>query len=199
MMKVSAAIKTIASGLDKKDIALFTTGMISRYAFAQKDRPANFYMLGSMGLLSSIGLGIALNSTRKVFVFDGDGSLLMDMGIMAMVGYHRPAGLCHIVLDNESYYSTGGQATISCRINLASVARAVGYRQVIEVETISLLKEKMRGIFRKAKGPVFILVKAGDRRDGVPKRVSVRPSRLAQRLKNELKDVYRKNQKNITG
>ena len=112
------AIKMIFDKLDDEDIALFTTGMISREAFGIKDRGMNFYMIGSMGLLSSVALGIALNTTKKVFIFDGDGSALMDLGTMSMFGAVSPKNLVPIVLDNESYLSTGGQPTISSKMVL---------------------------------------------------------------------------------
>ena len=122
-MKRREAIKIILQSLNEKDAALFTTGMISREAFDIRDRKSNFYMLGSMGLVSSVGLGLAQNMRRKVFVFDGDGSTLMDMGAMAVVGAQRPSNLVHIVLDNESYQSTGAQRTMSSSGTAHTIAR----------------------------------------------------------------------------
>ena len=110
-MNRSQALKIILPNLEESDLCIFTTGFISRRAFAIKDRKANFYMIGSMGLVSSLGLGIALNTNKKVIIFDGDGSLLMDMGTMAMIANYKPENLFHIALDNEVYNSTGGQPT----------------------------------------------------------------------------------------
>ena len=84
-MNSSDAINIILDNLKDGDIAVSTTGFISRRIFALKDRDANFYMIGSMGLVSAVGLGIALNSRKRVVVLDGDGSALMDMGTMAMI------------------------------------------------------------------------------------------------------------------
>src|SRR5580765_5107979 len=80
--------------------------------FAAGDRPANFYTWGSMGLASSLGLGLALARPElRVFVLDGDGSLLMNLGSLATIGWTRPGGLVLIVWDNELYGTTGGQAS----------------------------------------------------------------------------------------
>src|SRR6266850_4420736 len=80
--------------------------------FAAGDRPQNFYTWGSMGLASSIGLGLALARPElRVFVLDGDGSLLMNLGSLATIGFLRPANLVLVVMDNETYATTGGQPT----------------------------------------------------------------------------------------
>ena len=75
-----------------------------------RDRPENFYTWGSMGLASSIGLGLALaRPERRTIVLDGDGSLLMNLGSLATIGVYRPANLVLIVWDNGEYGTTGGQ------------------------------------------------------------------------------------------
>src|SRR5262249_50463101 len=80
--------------------------------FSAGDRPSNFYTWGSMGLASSIGLGVALaRPDLRVFVVDGDGSLLMNLGSLATIGWQRPENLVVVVWDNEEYGTTGGQPT----------------------------------------------------------------------------------------
>src|ERR1044071_2688692 len=70
--------------------------------FAAGDRPRNFYTWGSMGLSSSIGLGLALaRPDVRVFVLDGDGSLLMNLGSLATIGLLRPAHLVVVVMDKQ--------------------------------------------------------------------------------------------------
>src|SRR5256885_10145822 len=95
--------------------------------FAADDRPRNFYTWGSMGLASSIGLGLALaRPDLRVFVLDGDGSLLMNLGSLATIGLLRPENLTVIVVDNESYATTGGQETPTAHgADLAAAARAL--------------------------------------------------------------------------
>src|SRR5215471_7586304 len=78
--------------------------------FAAADRPQNFYTWGSMGLASSIGLGVALaRADLRVFVVDGDGSLLMNLGSLATIGWTRPRNLVLVVWDNGQHGTTGGQ------------------------------------------------------------------------------------------
>jgi thiamine pyrophosphate-dependent acetolactate synthase large subunit-like protein len=96
--------------------------------FAAGDRDANFYTWGSMGLASSIGLGLAMaQPQRRVVVLDGDGSLLMNLGSLATIGWVRPANLILIVWDNALYGTTGGQATATAHhADLAKAAVAMG-------------------------------------------------------------------------
>lgn len=91
-------------------------------------RPNFFYLQHAMGLASSVGLGIALSKpTLPVVVFDGDGSLLMNLGGLSTLARYRPSNLLHVVFDNESLLSVGGfpTATGTCT-RLADVAAAAG-------------------------------------------------------------------------
>ncbi len=95
--------------------------------FAAEDRPRNFYTWGSMGLASSIGLGLALaRPDLRVIVLDGDGSLLMNLGSLATIGLLRPPNLIVVVMDNEEYATTGGQPTPTAHgADLEAAARAM--------------------------------------------------------------------------
>ncbi len=121
------------------------------------DLPA-FFMLGSMGLASSIGLGLALNTDRPVIVLDGDGSLLMNLGTLATIANQAPPNLTLVAIDNGSYGSTGDQPTYtSGATDLAGVARGAGFQHVWEVSG-----EKARGavsICVGEPGPHFVLAK----------------------------------------
>jgi sulfopyruvate decarboxylase subunit beta len=91
-------------------------------------RPNFFYLQHAMGLASSVGLGIALSKpSLPVVVFDGDGSLLMNLGGLSTLARYQPANLIHVVFDNESLLSVGGfpTATGTCT-RLAEVAAAAG-------------------------------------------------------------------------
>jgi len=105
--------------------------------FAAGDRPGNFYTWGSMGLASSIGLGLALaRPDIRVFVLDGDGSLLMNLGSLATIGLLRPANLVLVVMDNEEYATTGGQKTPTAHgADLDAAARAMGVPRTATVRT----------------------------------------------------------------
>ena len=105
--------------------------------FAAGDRPRNFYTWGSMGLASSIGLGLALaQPALRVIVLDGDGSLLMNLGSLATIGLLQPPNLTVIVMDNEEYGTTGGQATPTAKgADLAAAARAMRIETAVTVRT----------------------------------------------------------------
>ena len=103
--------------------------------FEAGDRAENFYTWGSMGLASSIGLGLAMaQPKRRVVVLDGDGSLLMNLGSLATIATVSPANLVVIVWDNELYGTTGGQPTATAEgSDLAGAAKALGISQSITV------------------------------------------------------------------
>ena len=124
--------------------------------FAAGDRPQHFYTWGSMGLASSIGLGLALaRPDLRVIVLDGDGSLLMNLGSLATIGLLRPTNLIVIVMDNEEYATTGGQPTPTAHgADLAGAARAMGIATATTVRT----EGELRGALNTP-GPIFIAAK----------------------------------------
>src|SRR3989441_11782955 len=97
-----------------------------------------FYLQHAMGLASSMGLGIALTRPeRQVVVFDGDGSLLMNLGGLTTLARYRPRNLVHVVFDNESLLSVGGFPTAtSTGTDLEGIARAAGIPRVLTVRTV---------------------------------------------------------------
>ncbi len=111
------------------ELIVCNIGFPSRELYEINDRPKNFYMIGSMGLASSIGLGLALAKPYKdVVVIDGDGSLLMNMGSLVTVFANNPSNLTWIVIDNGAYGSTGNQDTYAQKIDLVDIARTVGFK-----------------------------------------------------------------------
>ena len=113
--------------------------------FAAGDRPRNFYTWGSMGLASSIGLGLALaRPDVRVIVLDGDGSLLMNLGSLATIGLLHPANLVVVVMDNQEYATTGGQPTPTAHgADLEAAARAMGISASATVRTEDELRRAM--------------------------------------------------------
>jgi thiamine pyrophosphate-dependent acetolactate synthase large subunit-like protein len=95
--------------------------------FLAGDRSLNFYTWGSMGVASSVGLGLALAKPEaRVIVLDGDGALLMNLGSLATIGLLQPPNLVVVVMDNGEYATTGGQATPTAHgADLAAAARAM--------------------------------------------------------------------------
>jgi thiamine pyrophosphate-dependent acetolactate synthase large subunit-like protein len=131
--------------------------------FAAGDRPANFYTWGSMGLASSIGLGLALARPElRVFVVDGDGSLLMNLGSLATIGWTRPANLVLIVWDNELYGTTGGQETATAHgADLEIAARAMGATATATVRTEDEFDAAIARA-RREDGPWVIVAKVAE-------------------------------------
>ena len=177
------AIQAILRRVEPNDLVLSTTGMISREVFVIDDRPANFYMLGSMGLLSSFGLGLALQSPdKRVYVLEGDGSALMSLGALPLIATERPNNLVHIILDNEAYESTGSQPSISSKVDLAEIGTGCGYSHVIRVEDIEGLEGTLRDN-ETIPGPRLILVKVGIAPVKDIPRVSHMPTEIRDRFK----------------
>ena len=159
-------------------------GYISRDLFNVHDKSTNFYMIGSMGLSSSIGLGIALKKPKKrIFVFDGDGNILMNLGSLITIGSLKPKNLIHIVFDNNSHESTGGQPTNSSKINLEKIAKEAQYK-IFKIESktklISILKK-----IKKYQGPIFLLIKISTSKER-SKRVSWEPKEIRDRVMKSL-------------
>jgi sulfopyruvate decarboxylase subunit beta len=108
-------------------------------------RPNFFYLQHAMGLASSTGLGLALClPEQKVIVFDGDGSLLMNLGSLSTMARYRPKNLAHVVFDNESLLSVGGFPTAtSTGTDLEGIARAAGIPRVVTVRSVESFKSAM--------------------------------------------------------
>jgi phosphonopyruvate decarboxylase len=165
-------------------------GYICRESFSVGDRPANFYMIGSMGLASAIGLGLALTRpNRATVVFDGDGNLLMNFGILAMVAERAPRRLVHVVFDNEVYGSTGNQMSPSRGVRLDRVAAAAGYRAVSAVTAAADIEDAMRAALDGA-GPHFVLVKTTAEEADVP-RIPYSPAEIRDRFRASFDGVPR--------
>jgi len=128
--------------------------------FATGDRDTYFYTWGSMGLASSIGLGLAMaQPERRVVVLDGDGSLLMNLGSLATIAWVRPKNLVVIVWDNGVYGTTGGQDTATRHgADLEGAARALGIGATVTVRTAQELEQAMARTRAEA-GPWVIVAK----------------------------------------
>ncbi|MBE6500761.1 MAG: sulfopyruvate decarboxylase subunit beta [Methanobrevibacter thaueri] len=137
------AIQDIMKYIDD-ELVICNIGFPSRELYEIDDRSKNFYMIGSMGLASSIGFGLALaRPNEDVVVIDGDGSLLMNMGSLVTVFANNPSNLTWIVIDNGAYGSTGNQDTYAQSIDLVDVARGVGFKNSYYFDDVNL-KEFIR-------------------------------------------------------
>lgn len=161
---------------------IICNGFPSREAQKIKDRDGNFYMIGSMGVAASIGLGLALaQPDRQVVVFDGDGNVLMGMGTLATVGALRPKNLTHVVFDNEVYGTTGNQPSYSRIVRLDQVAKAAGYATVERVwEREDIIYEFKHMLAND--GPHFLLIKVNEQIEDAD-RVALDPADLTKRFR----------------
>ena len=124
------ALSIILSSLPEDSIVVSTTGKTSREIFEIRNQNRelhnkDFLTVGSMGHCSSIALGIALsNPNRKIFCIDGDGSLIMHMGSLAMIGELAPENFNHILINNFVHESVGGQPTSAMTINFQKLIKS---------------------------------------------------------------------------
>ena len=129
-----------------------TTGKASRELFEIRERnnqshKYDFLTVGSMGHTSSIALGVAINKPdEKVWCIDGDGSLLMHMGAMAVVGNFNPKNLVHVVINNEAHETVGGMPTAVNKTDLVEVAKACGYSYAVTVDNFKRLDEELNKV-----------------------------------------------------
>lgn len=115
------------------ELVICNIGLPSQELHMLDDQPSNFYMLGTMGLCSSIGLGLALSQKQKVIAIDGDGSVLTNFGTLPTIANNVADNFILLIIDNGSYGSTGDQPTYAgMKTSLTEVARACGCETVIE-------------------------------------------------------------------
>ncbi len=117
----------------KDELVVCNIGLPSQELYKMGDQPSNFYMLGTMGLASSIGLGLALVQEARVVAIDGDGSVLTNLGTLPTVTNDMADNFTIFIVDNGSNDSTGDQPTYAGRkTSPARVAEACGCERVVE-------------------------------------------------------------------
>lgn len=176
------ALEQITSQLDE-ELVICNIGFPSRELYHMNDSPHHFYMLGSMGMASSIGLGLAMAQERKVIVFDGDGSILMNLGSLVTIYNQSPPNLVLVVLDNECYGSTGNQCTYSSTTDLKKVAEGVGFKNTI-LYTESEDKIDFSHVLNM-EGPVFVHMKVQAGNAKVPV-IPMEPEEIKERFMREV-------------
>jgi len=177
-------LRVIASYLEGK-IVVCNLGIPCKELYSIKHQKSNFYMLGSMGLASSIGLGISLFTSKDVVVVDGDGSLLMNLGALSTIASAKPRNLTILAIDNGVYGSSGNQPTAtSFCVDLELTARGLGlektYKGASREEIISVLQ----GL---NDGPNFIHILAKLGNANVPN-VPLTPLEIKRNVMEALKD-----------
>ncbi len=169
--KREKALEILLSLANPKDIFISTTGKTSREMFelraAHGEEQRDFLTVGSMGHTSSIALGAALGKPeRRVICLDGDGSLLMHMGAMSIIGSLKPRNIIHVLLNNAAHESVGGQPTVADRIDFNNLSTACGYKHYHKATDIDSLIRCWQQL-RNEEGPVMleIMISKGSRGD----------------------------------
>lgn len=165
-------LQLILNQLSEKDIIVSTTGMASREIFeirANKNQGhhRDFLTVGSMGHCSQIALGLAKHvEDQDVYCIDGDGSLIMHMGSLPIIGSQCPEKFKHIVINNGAHDSVGGQPTVGLNINITQVALACSYKGAKRAINYDEINNYIKWL-KQTEGPVMleILVKKGNRKD----------------------------------
>ncbi len=158
-----AALEQLLQLCADDDLIVSTTGKTSREVFELRvkhgQRQRDFLTVGGMGHTASIALGVAIGQAqRRVVCLDGDGSLLMHMGSMPVIAGYKPQRFVHVLLNNGSHESVGGQSTAAGQVNFAKLAEAVGYASYAVANDVSSLKQAWISLIDKT-GPVLLEVK----------------------------------------
>ena len=179
------ALRVLSRLAAEETVTLATTGFSGRELYEAGDKLNNLYMVGSMGCVSALALGIARNTSKKVFAVDGDGALLMRMGNLAVNGFYAPGNMLHVLLDNGVYDSTGGQATVASHVDFPGLAQAAGYPLVYVAHSLAELEAYVTDW--KAHGKLaflYLAVRPGARKDlGRPK---IKPCEVKERMRGFL-------------
>ena len=143
------AIAIAEKYVEYNDRIISANGFISRDLASISNAKPTFYMIGSMGL------GFALKDPRtRVFVFDGDGNILMNLGSLTTIGSLKPKNLVHVIFDNSVHESTGSQPTNTNSVSIEKIAKACNYNYTFTVRTENNLEKILRKI-KKLKGPIM--------------------------------------------
>jgi len=117
----------------------------------------DFYMVGGMGHASMVSLGYSINSKNQIICLDGDGSMLMHLGSLRTFGYLGNSNLKHILLNNDSHESVGGQATTAGKINFKNLVKSLGYKKYFKISENNKINSTTKR-FLNSKGPSFLEV-----------------------------------------
>jgi phosphonopyruvate decarboxylase len=157
------AIKIIVDNLSSNDIVVSTTGKTSRELFEYREElkqshDNDFLTVGSMGHASQIALGIALNTDKEVFCFDGDGASIMHTGSLAITGSLSPKNYKHVIFNNGSHESVGGQPTVGLETDFCKIAEASNYLKTFSVATRADLFSAIKEL-KLCDGPALLEIK----------------------------------------
>lgn len=173
-------LETLQRESDMNTLLLATTGVTGRELYELGNKPNQFYMVGSMGCISSLALGLALaQPEKKVIAIDGDGSFLMRMGAITTNAFYSPPNLYHLLLDNGMHESTGGQKTVSTNVDFLKMVEGAGYDRIVTINTLEELRNSINS-WKKSPSLTFGYFKI---KIGVKENLG-RPKEQPEQLKN---------------
>ncbi|MGX2982804.1 phosphonopyruvate decarboxylase [Helicobacter sp. 23-1045] len=183
----------IIQNLGQNCALLATTGKAGRELYELGDKENQLYMVGSMGCVSALGLGIALKSHKKIIAIDGDSALLMRLGALVGNAYYarcaNKGNFCHILLDNQSHDSTGGQFNLSPFVDFVAIAKSCGYEVAKRAQNLDEFSEILGEFLEAQNGGAYFIyldIAKGSKKDlGRPK---ITPKQVGQRFSAWLND-----------
>ncbi|KAB2919441.1 MAG: phosphonopyruvate decarboxylase [Dechloromonas sp.] len=164
LLRREDALKLILDSLRADEVIVSTTGMASREVFeyrenAKSGHSKDFLTVGCMGHASQIALGVALEKPhRPVYCLDGDGSTIMHMGSLAIIGATGLRNFRHVVINNGAHDSVGGQPTVGMHVNFSAIATACGYRWVRSTNDPDVIP-RLLSEMANSTGPAFFEIK----------------------------------------
>ena len=163
-IKRETFLNSLLGKVNLKSKIISTTGYTSRELFQIRKHKNthyqgnDFYMVGGMGHASMVSLGVAMNNKRDIICLDGDGSLSMHMGSLTTIGFKKLKNFKHIILNNRSHESVGGQNTNLENLDLNKLSKSCGYKNYFFLDNERIMKRIIFN-FLKSKGPSLLEVK----------------------------------------
>ncbi len=162
-IKRKDVIEHLLNLVKKNSKLIATTGFTSRELnqiriLKKTKRGSDFYMVGGMGHASMVSLGISIKTNKEVICLDGDGSFLMHLGSTVNIGQNKRKNFKHILFNNFSHESVGGQTTNIDKVDIKKLVKAVGYKKYFILNKKKEIK-KILISFLKQKGPSLLEVK----------------------------------------
>ncbi|MBT3721505.1 phosphonopyruvate decarboxylase [Candidatus Woesearchaeota archaeon] len=165
-------IKNIIENIEEDSLVISSTGKGSRELFELREKnnqthETDFLNVGAMGHASSIAFGVAKTLPhKKVYCIDGDGSTIMHMGSLAIIGTQKQKNLKIIVLNNGSHDSVGGQPTVGYKVDFIGIAKSCGINDVLRIEDRKDFKNNFKKFIEKEDtGFIEIKIRQGSRKE----------------------------------
>lgn len=186
----SVVLERLLELAGEQDFLIATTGKTGRELYTLKDRPNNLYCVGSMGYASALAQGIAqFTPQRTVTIIDGDGAALMHLGNMATIGSLQSPNLIHLLLNNGTYDSTGGQKTLAEGVDFSQIALGMGYTHAQYCASLDEMASSYRHAREHAQGPVLLIINIAKGSMVNLGRPNITPDQIALRLQHQIKET----------